>query len=285
MHAVKIFTLCVTFLLIFIALVSSVYAIGLISVSEVKINNVSVTEEENITLVAGETVNIEMGYTSNSNIEETRIKVFIEGGTKPVPVNSTNVFNLAEGHNYLQDFSLELNDNMVTGEYLLVIEFKPKNEESQEIVIPVYIEGVTPLGIVINAPTSPVKGDFTFLIVETNRDATCKYSLDKIVSYNTESLSIITSSEMSLTGELNHLQTITDLEEFSYRIVVICIDKQGVEGFKEILFDVDLSEVNIFLLRENIGNYKYKMSSSINPEIFDEEVLSSYLAYYDKSDD
>lgn len=165
-------------------------------------------------------------------------------------------------------------------------------ELNNSIEFPVFVEmapDTAPLTIDIIMPAdgSTVKGDFTSLIVETDEDAVCEFSLGLIgPNYGGASRSV----EMEITGENFHMQSIENLHEIQedehYKIWVTCSDEFGNSDTASISFYVDLSELREVMILEDIGDYKYEKSAMFEvPEGEDDEITAMYFVYYDKDDD
>ncbi len=147
-------------------------------------------------------------------------------------------------------------------------------------------EEVSPIiEIILPENGSTVKGDFTSLVVETDENAICLYSLGFRGPYYGGGMPPV---EMEITGGKLHMQQIKNLKETqegeNYIISVTCEDEFENSGNAKADFYVDLTEIREVMIIEDIDDYKYDKSAMIEIPESDEGILKMYFSYYDKGD-
>lgn len=185
-----------------------------------------------------------------------------------------------DGQYELEDFVIE-NDNSVI--YNLREEYLTSNYNSEDFE-PIIIQETE---IIFPKNNSTIKGDFTSLVVETNKDAVCKYGVGFLGSgYGGASY----PKQMEITGNHVHMQSIEDLKETQegekYFISVTCTDEFGNSENERTYFYVDLSELEEVMILEDIGDYEYLRSIMFEvPEPENDMINSMYFVFYNKTND
>ncbi|MBR9705280.1 hypothetical protein GOV12_07745 [Candidatus Pacearchaeota archaeon] len=271
----------------------------LVSDIEIEVNGEVIDFDEVLTLNVGETIPIRVTFTGNKDADMI-IKVSTDAYREHIMDSTPGTFVIQKGVRYIKDLSLELPENMVTGEVLLNFRFSAKNHDVEEIEINTYVEGAEPLEINIINPVlrSTIKGDYVILSVETDRDAVCEYTLRKlkiIYGREIEFSDIVTNTEMFETGGTSHFQLIENLENTietneyieRYEFMIICADHQDVVDIEGSVFYVNLTDLKENLILEDIGEWDYTSTIQIDPsdigfeDVF-EGITDLYYAYYEK---
>jgi hypothetical protein len=150
----------------FIALFAIVLALSTVSafadIDDVIVNDISVVSNT----AAGEvsnTVPVEVKFTANENVDDVRVKVYIEGYRDEIS-DSTSRFRIVEGSTYIKRFSLDLPSSMDLDEdpeaLDLYVRISAKGEEAVEELYPIIMQrdlyGLTLLSI--EAPETVTAG-------------------------------------------------------------------------------------------------------------------------------
>jgi hypothetical protein len=106
-----------------------------VSINDVVVNDVSLMESTTAAGFVSDNVPVEVEFTSNEDLEDVRVKVYIEGYKSEIS-ESTYRFNTFNGSTYLKRFSLELPSSMDLDDnpedLTLLVRISAKGQESFE---------------------------------------------------------------------------------------------------------------------------------------------------------
>ena len=125
---------------------STVVAQGFVDVTDVEFNGVSMSLDDvanAIAIDASDSVPVEVKFNSNADVEDVRVKVYIEGFKNDIE-DETSRFLILDGNTYVKRFTLkmpstedfdDLDDSLE-----LLVRVSAKGEASQEISIPLTVQ-------------------------------------------------------------------------------------------------------------------------------------------------
>lgn len=170
------FASCIAIFAIVLAISTVLASDDFVSLDDVKVNDISVLDVSHA--IAGEVtqkVPVEVMFTANEDVDDVRVKVYIEGYRTEVS-DETPRFRVVNGSTYLKRFTLELpstEDMDVDPEGLSVtVRVSAKGKDSIEVNIPVELQrDLYSLSILsIDAPDTVTAGSTIALdvVVENN---------------------------------------------------------------------------------------------------------------------
>lgn len=244
-----------------LALISFVNAGELISDWEIKINSVDINLEEDsaIILSSGESISIEVKLTASKEISDSRIKAYIE---ETMIRHSTSRFKIKEGENPRMKFFLDLPKNISTGNYSLYIKVSAKNEVSEDVKIPIYIDGIIPFEVEIISPGE----DFVLKTKSSSYEIDFKFKISEEVEIESCNLIIdgkIEKTKIDIQKDVENIISLK-LDRGTYDWQISCINSFGNERDSEMR--------NLRIKKKSSS----RSSSGISLDTFDETYENDY---------
>lgn len=125
---------------------STVVAQGFVDVTDVEFNGVSMNLDNvanAIAIDASDSVPVEVKFNSNADVEDVRVKVYIEGFKNDIE-DETSRFLILDGNTYVKRFTLKMPSTEdfddLSDDLELLVRVSAKGEASQEISIPLTVQ-------------------------------------------------------------------------------------------------------------------------------------------------
>jgi uncharacterized membrane protein len=125
---------------------STVVAQDFVDITDVEFNGVSISLDNvanAIAIDASESVPVEVKFNSLTDVEDVRVKVYIEGFKNDVE-DETSRFLILEGNTYVKRFTLKMPStedfDELSDDLTLLVRFSAKGKSSQEFEIPITLQ-------------------------------------------------------------------------------------------------------------------------------------------------